>query len=643
MDAKSGVSGAGRDPKADLHFGEVNESVRAYGIFTHRHIGEIEQELAGQSPAPDANPGARGIDFLPHLVPMTRGILSACHVRTTRPVTQAELDDALCRRPTATSRSSRSRPTPPATKHVLGCNEFRVFVQGGRADRPHPRDRRARQPGEGRRGPGDPGLQRRPRAARARRPAPASRSRPSAPARPARGPPMANPSPIPCSRRSPTDLPPVERAARMPGGFCRGRRDGRDQGLRAPGPRAGRRATADPSRRPRCSRRTASRPRPSGSRGPTCRPRAARDRGRGYARAVIATSGSANAATGPRRRRPGRHRRGRRGGPGHRPGPRAPPLDRASSGRGCPWTGSRRRSPASRPGGSPRRTTRSRRRPSRSGRPTRRRRWPPSASTLPAADGGGTVTVTVTGICKGVGHDPPAHGDDALGPPHGRDRGPGHAADAAPVRRGHDMGPAVRGRRHEHQRHRVPARVRRGRRGIARTPDAGARAALAAAIEAVARDLARQQAARRRGRHGAHHLPGLGRGRRRRRPGHRAGRDLVVAGQGGGPRPGRELGPDRGRRGQRARRGSARSSRRRACSPDEAGRAGRTACGRGPGEDADRDRRPSRLRRAARRARRHRQGRGPRVHGRGGGPHPRGRRPGQRHGRGVRLPLTEGM
>ena len=45
VDAKSGVSGAGRDPKADLQFGEVNESVKAYGIFTHRHIGEIEQEL----------------------------------------------------------------------------------------------------------------------------------------------------------------------------------------------------------------------------------------------------------------------------------------------------------------------------------------------------------------------------------------------------------------------------------------------------------------------------------------------------------------------------------------------------------------------------------------------------------------------
>ena len=128
VDAKSGVSGAGRDPKPDLHFGEVNESVRAYGIFTHRHIGEIEQELAGQSPAPDANPGASGIDFLPHLVPMTRGILSACHVRTTRPVTQAELDGLY-----AAAYGDEAFVTvvdeAPATKHVLGSNELRVFCR----------------------------------------------------------------------------------------------------------------------------------------------------------------------------------------------------------------------------------------------------------------------------------------------------------------------------------------------------------------------------------------------------------------------------------------------------------------------------------------------------------------------------------
>ena len=87
VDAKSGVSGAGREAKPDMMFAEVNESVKAYGLGGHRHVAEIEQELAALG-GRGANPGAARVDFLPHLVPMTRGILSACHVRPTRPVTQ---------------------------------------------------------------------------------------------------------------------------------------------------------------------------------------------------------------------------------------------------------------------------------------------------------------------------------------------------------------------------------------------------------------------------------------------------------------------------------------------------------------------------------------------------------------------------
>ena len=136
VDAKSGVSGAGREPKQDLMFGEVNESVKAYGVGGHRHVAEMEQELAalGGFDAPGAprgaaaNPGARSIDFLPHLVPMTRGILSACHVRPSRPVTQAELDalytDAYARTPFV-----HVVQQPPATKHVLGSNTCRVHVR----------------------------------------------------------------------------------------------------------------------------------------------------------------------------------------------------------------------------------------------------------------------------------------------------------------------------------------------------------------------------------------------------------------------------------------------------------------------------------------------------------------------------------
>jgi N-acetyl-gamma-glutamyl-phosphate reductase len=133
VDAKSGVSGAGREPKPDLLFSEVNESVKAYGMFSHRHTAEMEQELGEQGErgaigSRDANPGVATVDFLPHLIPMTRGILASCHVRTTRPVTQAELDALY-------GEAYRDEPfvqivaDPPATKHVLGSNLCRIWVR----------------------------------------------------------------------------------------------------------------------------------------------------------------------------------------------------------------------------------------------------------------------------------------------------------------------------------------------------------------------------------------------------------------------------------------------------------------------------------------------------------------------------------
>ena len=121
VDAKSGVSGAGREAKPEMHFSEVNESVKAYGVDGHRHVAEIEQEL-------ELAAGARlpPIDFLPHLIPMTRGILAACHVRPTRPVEQAELDD-LFRQAYDGERFVEVVTTPPATKHVTGSDTYRVF------------------------------------------------------------------------------------------------------------------------------------------------------------------------------------------------------------------------------------------------------------------------------------------------------------------------------------------------------------------------------------------------------------------------------------------------------------------------------------------------------------------------------------
>ena len=133
VDAKSGVSGAGREPKADLLFSEVNESVKAYGMFTHRHTAEMEQELQQQGErgafaSREANPGVANVDFLPHLIPMTRGILASCHVRPTRPVSQAELDAIY-------DGAYRDEPfvqvvaDAPSTKHVFGSNLCRIWVR----------------------------------------------------------------------------------------------------------------------------------------------------------------------------------------------------------------------------------------------------------------------------------------------------------------------------------------------------------------------------------------------------------------------------------------------------------------------------------------------------------------------------------
>jgi N-acetyl-gamma-glutamyl-phosphate reductase len=69
IDAKSGTSGAGRGAKTDNLYCEVNESIKAYGVTTHRHTPEIEEQLSKISGRDIA------INFTPHLVPMNRGIL----------------------------------------------------------------------------------------------------------------------------------------------------------------------------------------------------------------------------------------------------------------------------------------------------------------------------------------------------------------------------------------------------------------------------------------------------------------------------------------------------------------------------------------------------------------------------------------
>ena len=83
VDAKSGVSGAGKTPSERTHFSENHGSVAAYGIFSHRHTAEIEQELASD------------VTFVPHLVPLDRGILETIYASLPPGTTGQQVSDAL--------------------------------------------------------------------------------------------------------------------------------------------------------------------------------------------------------------------------------------------------------------------------------------------------------------------------------------------------------------------------------------------------------------------------------------------------------------------------------------------------------------------------------------------------------------------
>ncbi len=85
VDAKSGTSGAGRSAKTDNLFCEVNENIKAYGVTTHRHTPEIEEQL-GYAAGREIT-----ISFTPHLVPMNRGILVTEYASLVKDVTEQEL------------------------------------------------------------------------------------------------------------------------------------------------------------------------------------------------------------------------------------------------------------------------------------------------------------------------------------------------------------------------------------------------------------------------------------------------------------------------------------------------------------------------------------------------------------------------
>ena len=84
IDAKSGTSGAGRGAKTDNLYCEVNESIKAYGVGSHRHTPEIEEQLSYAAGQPVT------ISFTPHLVPMNRGILVTAYASLNGTVTEEE-------------------------------------------------------------------------------------------------------------------------------------------------------------------------------------------------------------------------------------------------------------------------------------------------------------------------------------------------------------------------------------------------------------------------------------------------------------------------------------------------------------------------------------------------------------------------
>ncbi len=128
IDAKSGVSGAGREPTATTHFISADENMTPYKVDRHRHTPEIEQELAGLG-APLT------VTFTPHLVPLAQGELVSCYVTPARDVAEHELtalyDDAYAREPWVELRLG-----PPGVLEVRDTNYCRLSVhQDGRTGR----------------------------------------------------------------------------------------------------------------------------------------------------------------------------------------------------------------------------------------------------------------------------------------------------------------------------------------------------------------------------------------------------------------------------------------------------------------------------------------------------------------------------
>ena len=125
VDAKSGVSGAGRKVSVDYLYSEVNENLKAYSMGGHRHMPEIGQELRRLDPSAEPR-----VTFIPHLVPMTRGILTTCYAPL-KPGAAGSRPEAVVREAYesfyADAPFVHVTARPPETKHTLGNNDCLVY------------------------------------------------------------------------------------------------------------------------------------------------------------------------------------------------------------------------------------------------------------------------------------------------------------------------------------------------------------------------------------------------------------------------------------------------------------------------------------------------------------------------------------
>jgi N-acetyl-gamma-glutamyl-phosphate reductase len=115
VDAKSGVSGAGRGVGSDYLFTELDGGTKAYGLRGHRHLPEIEQGLR------EAGTAEPSVSFVPHLVPQVRGLLATCHVELSSEVAPDDVQ-ALLRETYAGEPFVHVVDAPPSTKLTSGTN-----------------------------------------------------------------------------------------------------------------------------------------------------------------------------------------------------------------------------------------------------------------------------------------------------------------------------------------------------------------------------------------------------------------------------------------------------------------------------------------------------------------------------------------